>query len=50
MNAESTLANHDIRLDRRNLGNHEMSIFLSGIVASVEDLQTGDLDEEHRSA
>jgi hypothetical protein len=49
MYAESTFADHHVRLDGRYFGNHEVPVFLSRIIACVEHFEPGDLDHEHGS-
>lgn len=47
-NAVGRLCNEDINLDAfRDLGGNKMSILFTRVIASEEDVETGDLDEEH---
>lgn len=49
--AVGRLGDEDVDLDAsRNFGGDKMSVFLAGVVASEEDFETGDLDQEHGGA
>ena len=50
VDAKGALADHHVGSHRRHLRHDQVPIFLSRVVASVEHLQTGDLDEEHGGA
>jgi hypothetical protein len=50
VHAESALADHDVWLDRRYLCNDQMSIFFPRIVARIQNLESSNLDHEHRGA
>lgn len=41
--------NQDVRVDRWNLGLDQVSVLFSGVVASVQNFEPSNVDEEHTS-
>lgn len=50
LHAVRAFHNEDVRAYGRHFGFDEMSVFFAGVVARVENLDTGDVDEEHAGA
>ncbi len=49
LDSVSTFYDEDVRVYRWHFGLDKMSVFFSRVVASVENLQTSDVDQEHTS-
>jgi hypothetical protein len=50
VNAIGTLYNENIRANWGQFGFHQVTILFSRVVASIEDFETGNVDQEHASA